>query len=236
MCGVAGFFGRGGWKVDEMLGIASRMATALVHRGPDDSGVWMDPASGVALSFRRLSIVDLSAEGHQPRQSATGRFTMVFNGEVYNHRYLRQELAAVGCSFRGHSDTEVILAAFERWGIERSVRRFIGMFAIAVWDADREELSLIRDRLGIKPLFVYQHAGLVSFGSELKALLAGPEFDRTLDTAALTGYLRYLYVPAPHSIFKYAIKLLPGHILTIADPAAPLPPARSFWSAETVAR
>jgi len=236
MCGVAGFFSHGDRSADEMQGVASRMAAALVHRGPDDGGVWVEPGRRIALSFRRLSIVDLSIEGHQPMRSASGRFTIVFNGEVYNHRDLRRELESIGCAFRGHSDTEVILAAFERWGIERSVRRFIGMFAIAVWDAEREELSLIRDRLGIKPLFVYQRAGLVSFGSELKALLAGPEFDRTLDTAALTGYLRYLYVPAPHSIFKYAIKLLPGHILTIADPAAPLPPARSFWSAETVAR
>ncbi len=235
MCGVAGFFGRGGWKVDEMLGIASRMAAALVHRGPDDSGVWMDPASGVALSFRRLSIVDLSAEGHQPMQSATGRFTMVFNGEVYNHRYLRHELAAVGCSFRGHSDTEVILAAFERWGIERAVRRFIGMFAFAVWDAERGELSLVRDRLGIKPLYVYRRPGLVSFGSELKALFAGPEFDCGLDTGALTSYLRYLYVPAPCSIFANVIKLPPGTILTIADPARELADPVPFWSVEGAA-
>ena len=235
MCGVAGFFGRGTWKADEMFGIASRMAARLVHRGPDDSGVWTDPASGIALSFRRLSIVDLSAEGHQPMRSATGRFTMVFNGEVYNHSYLRHELAAVGCRFRGHSDTEVILAAFERWGIERSVRRFIGMFAFAIWDAERRELSLVRDRLGIKPLYIYRGHGLVSFGSELKALLAGPEFDCTLDSAALTSYLRYLYVPAPLSIFANVIKLPPGTILTIADPARELSDPIPFWSLDRAA-
>jgi asparagine synthase (glutamine-hydrolysing) len=138
--------------------------------------------------------------------------------------------------FRGHSDTEVILAAFERWGIEQSVRRFIGMFAIAVWDLERRELSLIRDRLGIKPMFVYHHRGVVTFGSELKALLAGPEFDRTIDTTAVTSYLRYLYVPAPQSIYQHAIKLPPGHILTISDPAVPLPASTAFWSAQGAAR
>lgn len=235
MCGVAGFLWTGNRGSDEMRGIASRMADAIVHRGPDDSGVWLDSNAGIALAFRRLAIVDLSVHGHQPMRSASGRYIIVFNGEVYNHRILRRELESGGCTFRGHSDTEVILAAFEEWGIERAVRRFIGMFAIAVWDLNRRELSLIRDRLGIKPLFVYQRDGLVSFGSELKALMAGPHFDRTLDTSALTSYLRYLYVPAPQSIFRHVAKLSPGHILTIVDPTAPLPPSSPFWSAETAA-
>jgi asparagine synthase (glutamine-hydrolysing) len=236
MCGVTGFFSRRNGGPDEMRSVTARMTDAIAHRGPDDSGVWIESTAGVALGFRRLAIVDLSAHGHQPMRSGSGRYTIVFNGEVFNHVSLRSELASAGFSFRGHSDTEVILAAFEHWGIERATRRFIGMFAIAVWDANRRELSLIRDRLGIKPLFVYQRDGLVSFGSELKALLAGPEFDRTLDTSALTSYLRYLYVPAPKSIYRHAFKLLPGHILTIADPTAPLPPSIPFWSAETVAR
>ena len=235
MCGLAGFFGTRNRGPDEMRGTASRMADAIVHRGPDDSGVWVDSSAGIALGFRRLAIVDLSAHGHQPMRSASGRFIIIFNGEVYNHRSLRRELESSGCSFRGHSDTEVILAAFEQWGIESAVRRFIGMFAIAVWDVSRRELSLIRDRLGIKPLFVYHWDGLLSFGSELKALLAGPEFDRTLDTSALTSYLRYLYVPAPQSIFRHVIKLPPGHILTISDPTAPLPASQPFWSVETAA-
>ena len=236
MCGLAGFFWTRSRGADEMRGIASRMADAIVHRGPDDSGVWVDSTAGIAFGFRRLAIVDLSAQGHQPMRSASGRFVIIFNGEVYNHGRLRRELESRGCSFRGHSDTEVILAAFDQWGIERAVQRFIGMFAIAVWDAGRRELSLIRDRLGIKPLFVYHRDSLVSFGSELKALLAGPEFDKTLDTSALTSYLRYLYVPAPQSIFRHVVKLAPGHILTIADPTAPLPPSVPFWSAETAAR
>jgi asparagine synthase (glutamine-hydrolysing) len=235
MCGLTGFFGRGGWSADGMRSIAGRMADTLTHRGPDDSGVWVDDSAGIALAFRRLSIVDLSVEGHQPMRSAGGRFTMVFNGEVYNHRELARELAAKGYHFRGHSDSEVILASFEEWGIEYSVRRFVGMFAIAVWDARTRELSLIRDRLGIKPLFVYHYRGVVSFGSELKALVAGPDFDATLDTGALTSYLRYLYVPAPCSIYKHVTKLQPGHILTIADPAARLPASLEYWSAEKVA-
>jgi asparagine synthase (glutamine-hydrolysing) len=235
MCGLTGFFSRKNLGPDEMRAISSRMADAIVHRGPDDNGIWVDSAAGIALGFRRLAIVDLSAQGHQPMRSRSGKYIIVFNGEVYNHRSLRRELEAEGCGFRGHSDTEVILAAFEQWGIERATRRFVGMFAIAVWDLSRQELSLIRDRLGIKPMFVYHRDGLVSFGSELKALLAGPEFDRTLDTSALTSYLRYLYVPAPQSIFRHAFKLLPGHILTIADPTAPLPASVPFWSAEAAA-
>ncbi|MEA2761718.1 MAG: hypothetical protein QOD47_1002, partial [Gemmatimonadaceae bacterium] len=188
MCGLTGFFTNTNRGPDEMRAIASRMADAIVHRGPDDSGVWVDSDDGIALGFRRLAIVDLSALGHQPMRSRSGRYILVFNGEVYNHRSLRSQLESEGCKFRGHSDTEVILAAFEQWGIERATRRFVGMFAIAVWDLSRRELSLVRDRLGIKPMFVYHHDGLVSFGSELKALLAGPEFDRTLDTSALTAY------------------------------------------------
>lgn len=235
MCGLAGVFSHQRWSSEELQRVVARMSDAIVHRGPDDHGVWVDASATVGLGFRRLAIVDLSAHGHQPMRSATGRYVIVFNGEVFNHRVLRRELEANGCRFRGHSDTEVILAAFEQWGIEPAVRRFIGMFAIAVWDLTRRELSLIRDRLGIKPLFVYQRDGLVSFGSELKALFAGPAFDRTLDTPALQSYLRYLYVPAPRSIFRHVHKLSPGHILTIADPMAPLGTSKPFWSVSSAA-
>ncbi len=222
-------------NASRMQQIATRMANTIVHRGPDDAGIWTDEIGGIALAFRRLSIVDLSVLGHQPMQSAGGRFTLIFNGEIYNHRGLRNELESRGHRFRGHSDTEVALAAFEEWGIEASVKNFVGMFAIAVWDSHKHQLSLVRDRMGIKPLFVYQNRGLVSFGSELKALVAGPEFDRSLDGAAVRSYLRYLYVPAPRAIFSRAMKLLPGHILTISDPTLPLPPSRAYWSAEEVA-
>jgi asparagine synthase (glutamine-hydrolysing) len=206
------------------------MIAPLVHRGPDDSGVWSDAASGVALGFRRLAIVDLSPSGHQPMWSPSGRFVVVFNGELYNFRALRAELEPLGYRFRGHSDTEVILAAFEQWGIERAVRRFLGMFAIAAWDTYRRELSLLRDRIGKKPLYVYREPGLITFGSELKALIAGPSFDRAIDAEALAAYLQYLYVPAPRTIFQTAIKVLPAHILTISDPALPLPQPRPYWS------
>jgi asparagine synthase (glutamine-hydrolysing) len=236
MCGLAGVFVSGRRNPAELERVTERMSTAIAHRGPDDSGVWVDPCGAVSLGFRRLAIVDLSAQGHQPMRSATGRFVLIFNGEVYNHRALRRDLESCGCRFRGHSDTEVILAAFEQWGIEAATRRFIGMFGMAVWDVSRRELSLIRDRLGIKPLFVYHHNGIVSFGSELKVLMAGPDFDKTLDTAALTSYLQYLYVPAPQSIFRHVAKLTPGHILTIVDPAAPMPQSSPFWSAAAAAR
>ncbi|HEU4565088.1 MAG TPA: hypothetical protein VFS05_10585, partial [Gemmatimonadaceae bacterium] len=199
------------------------MTAQLVHRGPDDSGAWADAGAGVALGFRRLAIIDLSEHGHQPMRSASGRFTMVFNGEVYNFAELRRELEAAGWRFRGHSDSEVILASFERWGIRDATRRFVGMFAIAVWDAEARTLSLLRDRLGIKPMFVAAPAGAVLFASELKALAADPAFDRTVDEESLTAFLRYLYVPAPRTIYRHALKLPPGHILTIADSRKPLP-------------
>ena len=186
------------------------MSGQIAHRGPDDSGVWVDERAGVAFGFRRLAILDVSPQGHQPMASASGRFVIAFNGEVYNFRELRRELEPHGHRFRGHSDTEVILAAFEQWGIRDAVRRFIGMFAMAVWDAERRELSLIRDRMGKKPLYVYREPGLITFGSELKALVAGPSFDRTIDRDALASYFRYLYVPAPKTIFRRAHKLPAG--------------------------
>ncbi|HEX6967164.1 MAG TPA: asparagine synthase (glutamine-hydrolyzing) [Gemmatimonadaceae bacterium] len=236
MCGVTGIFSSASWREDALVHAVETMTSTLTHRGPDDCGVWADAASGVALGFRRLAIVDLSEHGHQPMRSPSGRFTIVFNGEVYNHCVLRSELEQAGWRFRGHSDTEVILAAFERWGIVDAVKRFIGMFAIAVWDAETRSLSLIRDRLGIKPLFVYACDGLVTFGSELKALVAGPHFDRTIDTDALTDFLRYLYVPAPRTIYQHARKLRPGHILTITDPRQALPESVAYWSVEDEAR
>jgi len=236
MCGLAGFFSRTSCSSDELRNTVSRMTQTIAHRGPDDSGIWVNPSAGIALGFRRLAIVDLSALGHQPMTSSSVRFTLIFNGEVYNHVALRSDLQSRGWTFRGHSDTEVILAAFECWGIAEAVTRMVGMFAMAVWDSARRELSLIRDRLGIKPLFFYHHDGVISFGSELKAITAGPSFDRTIDRTALTAYLRYLYVPAPRTIFQHASKLMPGHILTIADPTAPLPPSIPFWTADAAAR
>ena len=212
------------------------MIRPLTHRGPDDEGVWVDEAAGIALGFRRLAIIDLSPSGHQPMTSASGRFHLVFNGEIYNFCELRQQLEGLGHRFRGHSDTEVILAAFEQWGIREAITRAVGMFAMAVWDTTVRELSLVRDRLGKKPLFVYHQSGLVTFGSELKALVSGPSFDRTINTQALQSYLRYLYVPAPQCIFQQVVKIPAGHILTIRDARHPLPPSTSYWSLSDVAR
>ncbi len=235
MCGLAGLIQAEPGSRDGVAGVIGAMTETLEHRGPDDQGIYVDPSGRVALGFRRLAIIDLSELGHQPMVSASGRFTMVFNGEVFNHQALRRELAAGGATFRGHSDTETILAAFEAWGIRAAVRRFVGMFAIAVWDGERQELTLLRDRLGIKPLFIYAEPGLVTFGSELKALHQGPSFEATLDPASVLAYLRYLYVPAPATIFQRVRKLEAGHLLTIRDPAAPLPASEPFWSLGEVA-
>jgi len=236
MCGVAGVLARRGSLTEGALdAVIERMIAPIVHRGPDDAGMWRDAAAGIGLGFRRLAILDLSEAGHQPMRSSTGRYTMVFNGEIYNYRDLSKELETRGTRWRGHSDSEVILAAFERWGVDGAVRRLVGMFAIAVWDAEAGRLSLVRDQLGIKPLYVYAKTGVVAFASELKALRAAPDFDSTIDREALTAYLRYLYVPAPRSIFRHVIKLLPGHLVHITDPGSPLPAPEMYWSAEDAA-
>jgi asparagine synthase (glutamine-hydrolysing) len=235
MCGIAGILTRPVVTADALEAQARRMIAPIAHRGPDDADVWVDAGTGAALGFRRLAILDVSPLGRQPMWSPSRRYVAVFNGEVYNFAALRRDLEADGYSFRGGSDTEVILAAFDRWGIDDAVPRFGGMFAIAVWDTASRELSLVRDRLGKKPLYVYAEPGLVTFGSELKALMAGPSFDRGIDREALAAYLRYLYVPAPRTIFRRAIKVPAAHILTIADPSRDLPEPRPYWSLRAVA-
>jgi asparagine synthase (glutamine-hydrolysing) len=234
MCGLTGFFATPGSTAADVRAAVERMLLPIAHRGPDDAGIWTDPA-GVALGFRRLAIIDLSPRGHQPMRSASGRFTMVFNGETYNFRELRAELEREGARFAGHSDSEVMLAAFERWGVRPAVERFVGMFAIALWDAERRALTLIRDRLGKKPLYVYARPGYVGFASELKALAAGPQFDAMLDRDALAAYLRYRYIPAPLTVYRHVRKLEAGCLLEIADPTAPLPDPVRYWSLREVA-
>jgi asparagine synthase (glutamine-hydrolysing) len=236
MCGLAGLLVSSRPSPAALEDWTRRMIQPIAHRGPDDSGTWSDPGAGVALGFRRLAIMDLSPNGHQPMASASGRFVMVFNGEVYNFGELRRELEPQGYRFRGHSDSEVILAAFERWGIRAALGRFVGMFAIAVWDAERRELSLVRDRLGKKPLYVYREKGLITFGSELKTLVAGPSFDRSIDQAALASYLRYLYVAAPRTIYRHAIKVPAAHVLTLSDADLPLPASQPYWSLRDAVR
>jgi asparagine synthase (glutamine-hydrolysing) len=232
MCGIAGF-----WQTkrgsEHPLETLNRMCVTLVHRGPDDSGTFHDPATGIGFAFRRLSILDLSPEGHQPMSSASGRFIIVFNGEVYNFEEIRVELGIH--RWRGHSDTEVMLEAIERWGLEPAVQRFVGMFAFALWDRQESRLYLVRDRLGIKPLYYGHVGGDFVFASELKAIRQHPDFDGEIDRDVLALYLRHNYVPSPHCIYKGLHKLQPGCILTLSSAADP-PLLHPFWLGKDVAR
>ena len=222
MCGVTGFLDRrDGGSAPAMEAAVRAMADRLRHRGPDDAGNWADEAAGIALGHRRLSIVDLSPAGHQPMASASGRYVICFNGEIYNFRDLRGELKAKGRRFRGHSDTEVMLAAFETWGVLGALKRLIGMFAFALWDRQERVLMLARDHLGIKPLYWAASDGLFLFASELKAFRAHPRWRPTIDHDAVAAYLRFGYVPAPHSIWREARKLPPGTLLTLRPGAEP---------------
>jgi asparagine synthase (glutamine-hydrolysing) len=205
MCGIAGY-----WQLGVPLetDVLHRMAAAISHRGPDDEGTWLDQSAGIALAHRRLSILDLSPAGSQPMVSASGRYVIVFNGEIYNHLNIRHDLQ---CPFwRGHSDTETLLAAFERWGIEGALKKSVGMFALALWDRETQTLTLARDRLGEKPLYYGWQNGTFLFGSELKALKAHPAFTGTVDRDALTLFLRHSAIPSPYSIYKGIHKLPPG--------------------------
>ncbi len=204
----------------------SCMALAIANRGPDDAGVWVDEQAGIAFGHRRLSIVDLSAAGHQPMHSNAGRFVMAFNGEIYNHLELRAELE--GVAWRGHSDTETLLAGFEAWGVESALQKAVGMFAIALWDKQYQTLTLARDRLGEKPLYYGWVNGVFVFGSELKALRAYPGFANPVCRQALAQYLRFMYVPAPRSIYQGIYKLEPGCLLTVQGKPPASAPAQSL--------
>jgi asparagine synthase (glutamine-hydrolysing) len=233
MCGIAGIWRRCGGDLGE---IGAQMAERLAHRGPDDSGVWTDRVAGVALAFRRLSIIDLSPAGHQPMSSASGRYTIVYNGEVYNFEEIRRELEDGGHgpgAWRGHSDTEVMLAAVEAFGLDAAVRRFRGMFAFALWDAVERKLHLVRDRIGVKPLYYAATHDQVLFGSELKAMTAVEGFPRAISRDALSLYVRYAYVPAPWTIYEGVRKLRPGTILTF-DANGGIS-EREYWSLRDVA-
>ena len=208
------------------------MGQTLSHRGPDDAGIFYDEGAGLGFSFRRLSIIDLSAEGHQPMASASGRFVIIFNGEVYNFEEIRAELGSH--PWRGHSDTEVMLEAIERWGLEAAVRRFVGMFAFALWDREERRLHLVRDRVGIKPLYYGRVDGSLLFASELKAIRSFPGFQDAIDRDTLAAYMRLGYVPAPYSIYRGIHQLQPGHILTLTAAEA-TPHSSPFWSAADVA-
>jgi asparagine synthase (glutamine-hydrolysing) len=234
MCGIAGLLSTPSTgSTAQLEHWAQAMGDALAHRGPDDHGVWSNAEAGVAFAHRRLSIVDLSPAGHQPMISADGRFIMIYNGEVYNHHALRPELEARGVQFRGHSDTEVVLEAFAAFGIEATVKRLIGMFTIGVWDQRERTLTLIRDRLGIKPVYWAKFGGLFLFGSELKALRAQPGWSPRINRSAVASFMRHNYVPAPHSIYEGVNKLEPGSILTL--PWGGEPCVTRYWDAKSVA-
>lgn len=216
MCGIAGFLeATKNRKSNEYEEIAWKMASALLHRGPDDGGVWHDAAAGIAIGQRRLAILDLSEQGHQPMHSHCGRFVIVFNGEIYNFKSLRQELEQKGHRFRGNSDTEVILSAYSEWGMSGALQRFNGMFAMAIWDKQRRVLDLARDRFGQKPLYYGWVNGAFLFSSELKAFHQFPGFAPTVDRDALTLLFRRGCIAAPYSIFKDVYKLKPAHRIQI---------------------
>ena len=234
MCGVVGVLN---YRESEPNRLVSEMIGAIRYRGPDDSGVWCDERVGIGLGHARLSVLDLSPEGHQPMLSFSGRYVLSYNGEVYNFAVLRSELEIAGQKFRGHSDTEVMLAAFEEWGIEKAVPRFVGMFAFAIWDRIERQLTLVRDRLGEKPLYYGWCGDAFLFGSELKALSAHPSWRGDINRAVLASYMRYGYVPLPHSIYRGICKLLPGTWLRISvnDQPGHMPVPTTYWSAREVA-
>ncbi|WP_109992042.1 asparagine synthase (glutamine-hydrolyzing) [Salinisphaera sp. LB1] len=224
MCGISGLWQQRSRSGDKSLEqCALQMADRLQHRGPDDFGVWADHDRGLALSHRRLSIIDLSPQGHQPMVSACGRYVVVFNGEIYNFLEIKKDLESRAYPFKGHSDTEVLLAAVSIWGVAAAVQRFNGMFAIAIWDREQRQLHLVRDRLGQKPLFFGWIGGGFAFASELKALRVVPGFSGRLDRRAIGRYLQSGYVPSPDCIYEGVHKLPAGHILSIDETQASEP-------------
>lgn len=229
MCGFAGFIAS--QKVDSSESTLLRMAEVISHRGPDDAGIWMDDSVCIGLAHRRLSIVDLSAAGHQPMRSSSGRYIIAFNGEIYNHTKLRSQLRM--SQWKGYSDTETLLAGFDTWGIESTVRRVVGMFAFAVWDIDERILTLGRDRLGEKPIYYGWQGSTFLFGSELKALRAHPSFAREIDRDSLTLQMRHSAVPAPYSIYRGIKKLMPGSLLSVSTKKQNAQP-RQYWDASEV--
>jgi len=225
MCGICGIYQERAGDPAVFRAGAARMATCLAHRGPDDEGVWADPGGRIALGNRRLAIIDLSPAGHQPMADPTGDVVLTYNGEIYNFRDLRAELAAGGYAFRGHSDTEVILALYLRDGVE-VCRRLRGMFALAIWDARTQQLVLARDRLGIKPLYYAHRESRWVFASEIRAIRASGLLDLRVDHAALAAFLRLGSVPAPMTAFEGVEELPPAHVLTVTGGRAAL---HRYW-------
>jgi asparagine synthase (glutamine-hydrolysing) len=237
MCGFVGFLGVGA-RVDSHEALLRSMADTLFHRGPDDGGHWWDSEQQIGLGHRRLAVVDLSPAGHQPMTSNSDRYVIAFNGEIYNHLSFRVALAELGAVWRGHSDTEALLAGFDVWGIQGTVERCVGMFAFAVWDKHTRTLTLGRDRMGEKPLYYGWHGkgnnATFLFGSELRALKVYPSFSPLVDRNALSLLLRHSYIPAPYSIYQGISKLEAGCLLTVSL-SQPEPTILRYWSIVTVA-
>lgn len=230
MCGIVGFLGGLSAPIESL----TTMAQAIVHRGPDDRGVWFDEDHGVGLAHARLSILDLSPAGHQPMHSVSERYVLVFNGEIYNHLNLRAELNDLrAINWRGHSDTETLLAGFEVWGIELTIKKCVGMFAIAVWDRKLEQLNLLRDRFGEKPLYYGWQNNKFMFASELKALKVHPDFVGKINRQALNHYFRLNYIPTPLSIYEDIFKLEPGMVATFSKVGESIS-KKSFWCSEDI--
>lgn len=236
MCGIAGFVASSG-RFNSLADSLRAMTGAISHRGQDDSGSWCDPACGIALGHRRLSIIDLSQSGHQPMMSASGRYIIVYNGEIYNTADLRNELEAAGAAppWRGHSDTEVLLASIDHWGLEGSLMRVNGMFAFGLWDNEERVLYLARDRLGEKPLYYGSLDAVFLFGSELQALQANCAFSGEIDRGALALFIRYGYIPAPRTIWRGISKLLPATYIAIRDGGRDVGKPICYWDFRKIA-
>lgn len=230
MCGIAGVWSFSDFALNRNA--LPKMTAAIAPRGPDDFGHFFDEDAGIALGHRRLAIVDLSPAGHQPMSSASGRYVLVFNGEVYNHTALRRELEAGGKApaWRGHSDTETLLACIEAWGFEETLKRSIGMFAIAIWDRETRTLQLARDRMGEKPLYYGWHGRHFFFASDLAALKAHPAFKPELNRQAIALMMRHNYIPAPYSIYQGIHKLMPGTRLAVSPANREVEPV-PYWRA-----
>lgn len=235
MCGFSGFFLKTNANIshDQIL---TTMGAAIVHRGPDDGGIWFDQSQGIGFSHRRLAIIDLTEAGHQPMNSQSGRFVIAFNGEIYNHIDLRKllEINNQSPKWRGHSDTETLLACFEAFGIKRTLELATGMFAFAVWDQQLHQLILARDRLGEKPLYYGWQGNSFLFGSELKALKAHPDFKNNISRSSISLLIKHCYIPAPYSIYEGIFKLMPGSLLCISA-CNTEPTIESYWSVAAAA-
>ena len=236
MCGIAGLFDlKTKTSTDEMHALVKRMTDSIMHRGPDGDGLWVNAENGIGLGHRRLSIIDLSKAGHQPMHSDCGRYVLTYNGEIYNGNELRQKLKALGRIFTGHSDTEVIVNAFAEWGVKETILKLVGMFAIATWDKSEKTFYLVRDRVGIKPIYWgIVNGGQLIFGSELRALLGSGLCSKSISKSAIASYLRFAYVPSPHSVYEDIYKLDPGCILTIKAGTSPV--IDRYWDAASVAQ